>query len=236
MTEILSKHKNATVRDFYALLEKELKPLDALQDKVKKASPPPVAKLDQELAESEDPADVEFREAIQRAEDAVRIAREDAHKHMLSKYKTLDPDELEKLKNEFGVQATRARKAWGMLNDYAEMMPNTEGVKQALDEIRIPNLKSIGGTLGRTNVGDGGPRPQITSVTITRKDGSTKTDTRISALMSWSKLNTQDIYKAWFAAAGTDQWQSITETHTFQVDECEVSIEPRGNAEDDSEE
>lgn len=233
MSEILSKHKNQTVKDMFALLQKELQPLDELQDKVKKASPPPVAQLDKELAESEDPTDVEFREAIQRAEDAVRIAREDAHKHMLRKYKTLNPDELEKLKNAYGQQATRAKKAWGMLNDFAEMMPNTDGVKEALAEIRIPNLKTLGNTTGRTNVGDGGPRPRITSVTIVRKDGAAKTDTKISPLMIWAKLKSTDVYRAWYEAAGVDQWQDITETHTFTVEECEITIEPVVHTEDD---
>lgn len=235
MSEILSKHANKMVRDMYAILEKELKPLDALQEAVRAAMPRPVAELDKEAEESTDPKIVEFREAIKRAEDQARIAREDLHKHMRKGEKSLSDDELEKLKNQYGVQQTRARKAWGMLNDTGEMMPDTDGVVEALREIKIPNLKSIGGTLGRTNVGDGGPRPQIESVTITRADGASKTDQRISALVVWAKLRTPDIYAEWFSAAGTDQWKSIKETHTFKVGDCEVTIEPHVDGEEDSE-
>jgi hypothetical protein len=233
VSDVLKNHKNQTIKDMYALLEKELKPLETLQEKVRKASPPPVSELDKELTESEDPKVVEFREAIQRLEDQVRIAREDAHKHLLGKYKTLSDDELDALKNQYGVQYTRAKKAWGMLHDFGEMMGNTDGVVEALNEIRIPNLKSLGNNTGRTNVGDGSPRPKVTSVTIVRGDGATKTAEKISALVVWAKLKTPDIYREWFATAGTDQWQNISETHTFKVGDCEVTIEPVVDTEDD---
>ena len=231
--DVLGKHKNQTVRDMYAVLTKELKPLEALQEKVKAAIPPTVAELDKELSESEDSKVKEFREAIERLEEQVRVAREDAHKHLLSKYKTLSSDEITALKTEYSTQANRARKAWGMLNDFAEMMPNTEGVKDALGNIRIPDLRALSGTTGRTNHGEGGPRPKITSVTITRKDGESKTAERISGLVVWAKLKTSDIYSAWFKAAGVDQWQDIKETHTFSVGDCEVTIEPYVNGDNE---
>lgn len=231
MSDVLKTHKNQTVVDMYKLLEKELKPLDAMQAKVKAAMPRPVAELDKELSESTDPKLVEFREAIERIEEQLRVAREDAHNHMRKDEQTLSDDELEKLKTAYGQQYNRAKKAWGMLNDFASMMPNTDGVTDALKEITIPNLRNVGKTTG--SVGDGTARPRITSVTIVRKDGSSKVDERISSLVTWSKLKTQDIYAAWYAAAGTDNWKNITETHTFKVDDCEVTIEPHVNGEDE---
>jgi len=232
--DFLKKHKNQTVRDMFALLEKELAPLAELQERVKKASPPPVSELDKELAESEEPQVVEFRKAIERIEEQLRVAREDAHKFLLSRYKTLSSDELEALRNEYGQQATRARKAWGMLHDFSEMMPNTDGVKEALEQIRIPNFRNFGNTTGRTALGDGGPRPKVSKVTIKRADGQVKSDERISSLAIWSKLKTKDIYEVWFKTAGVEQWQDIKDTHTFKVGECEVTIEPYDNG--DSEE
>jgi hypothetical protein len=214
------------------VVTKESAPLQEIQAQVKAASPPPVAELDEELARSEDPKIVEFREAIKRAEESLKVAREDAHRHLLQGYKTLSEDELKDLTNKYAQQYNRVRKAVGMLRDYGEMMSNTTGVVEAVDKYRIPNLRSVAGNKGRTSI-EGGPRPSITSCTIVRADGKSRTDKKISVLAAWSKLTSADIYAAWFKAAGVSQWQDVTDTHEFKVGDCTITIVPR---EADSEE
>lgn len=223
--DILAGHKNKTVREMWDQVLKEAAPLAEIQEKVKAASPPPVSELDKQLAESDDPEVKEFREQIERLESQLRTAREDAHKHLLKGYNTISEEEMDKLNTDYAVKATRVRKAVGMLRDYGEIM-SVDGVVEAIDQYRIPNLRG-GATRGRSNLENGGPRPKVSECTIVRADEKVKTGQQISVLAPWAKLQTADIYSAWFQKAGTTTWQDIHETYTFEVGDCEVTIVPK---------
>lgn len=232
--EVLSGHPNATVRDMWERVKEDAAPLEEIHENIRAASPPSSSELDEWLTSSPDPEIVEFREAIKRMEDALRVAREDAHKALLSKVRQVSPEELDQLKVQYAKQIGVVRTSVGMLRDFAELMSgrqNVEGVLDALKAYSVPTLRAIGPNRGSTNQGDGAPRPQVKQIEVTRPNGASKTFDKLSHAAQWVKQNTSDVYAAWLKAAKANQWQDVTEAVEFTLNDFKFGITPRDSAE-----
>lgn len=228
--EVLATHPNQTVTEMWGRVTAFSGPLDEIQAQIKAASPPPVSELDAKLATSDDPKVVEYREAIEKLEKALREAREDAHKHLMQDYKSITDDEMEKLKQAYAKQAELTRTAYGMLSNYADLMAdvdgvNVEGVAEALKHFRIPNFRTIAHNTGSAQT-EGGSRPRTGTIHVKRGNGDERDFEKISLAAGWAKLSTPVVFNAWMKAAGVSTWQEVKETHTFTVDKAEFTINP----------
>lgn len=232
--EFLANHENPTVQQMWGIVAAEVSPLSAMQEKVRKSSPPPVSELDEKLKTSEDPQVIEYREAIEKLEAALREAREDAHKYLLKDYQTLSSEEIKDLKADYSKQYEKAKAAWTMLHNYAKFMSGTDvdvtGVVENLEKFRLPSLRGIGGNTGNANT-EGTPRTQITSVVVTRENGTEKTFDKLSSASVWAKVPTADIIREWLAKAEVSTWQEVDKEVTFEVEKVTFVITPRDTEE-----
>lgn len=226
MTDIdLSKSKNTTVKDMWNKLQEMVKPLTEIQQKIKAASPPSVLELDKELNSSEDPVIAEYRAEIKRLEEAVKVAREDAHQKMIARYQTIPEAELEDLKKAFAAQHSDARTTLGMLRDYATIFKVTEA-EEALKDFKLPDLRGQN-KVGQGANADSAPRPKVTAVTVTRADGKSKTTDTLSAAALFAKQATADVLATWLKEAGASEWQEVSETLTVELDGVTYEITPK---------
>lgn len=221
---VLGKHKNETVRAMWERVAGFAAPLAGLVDEIKASSPPPVNELDKELSESTDPKIVEFRAEIERLEAALRTAREDAHKELLKKVKTLSPEDLEKKKNTFAKHYNDARGAVALLRNTAAAL-DWKDVMEALDAYELPTLRGTN-RIGTAN-SEGTPRPQVASIVVTRENGQRKEFDKLSFAAKFVGCETSAIYNAWIAAAEVSEWQKIDTTQEFDVNNCTVVITPK---------
>lgn len=231
----LSKHKNTFVKQMWEKIVDRISSLKEVHEQIKAATPPTVAELDKELHSSSDPQVKEFRDAIARAEETLRVAREDAHKHILqAKHSPLSDEEQAKLKAQFAKLYQAANTPVGMLRDYAEMFDLTD-VQNFLKTFMLPHLRGSARPGASAEVA---PRPQIGSVVATRADGSTKTFGKFSDASIYTKVPTTQIRDGWLKAAEADTWQEVNQEITYKIGEVEFIVTPRDNESetDDSEE
>lgn len=210
----LSKHEDSAIVKLWAKVQTSVEPLFELYNKVKESSPPSVAELDKELAESADTELASYRVEMKRLEDAVRVIREDAHQHILKGYNFMDPAELAKLKTAFAEQSVIARTTLATLKNYARVL-DVAGVEEELEKFEMPTLR------GTTKVAGAGstttPRARIESVTVTRPDGKSKTGDKLGVAGLFASIDTDTIFTAWLEASGATKWQDIKEVVNFTV-------------------
>jgi hypothetical protein len=235
--DVLASHPNQTVREMWERVTTFAGPLDEIQAQIKAASPPPVSELDAKLATSEDPTVVEFRTAIEKLEKALREAREDAHRYLMEKeYTPISDEKMDELKQKYGKQAELTRTAYGMLNNYADLMGsvdgiNVDGVADALKHFKIPNFRSIAHNTGAAQT-EGGSRPRTGAIHVRRGNGDERDFDKISLAAGWAKLTTTQVFNAWLKAAGVATWQEVKDTMTFTVDKAEFVITPHSDTEE----
>lgn len=223
----LSKHKNTFVKQMWEKISDRIAPLKEVHDQIKAATPPSVSELDTELKTSDDPQVKEFRDAIHRAEEALRVAREEGHKYILkAKYAPLSDEEQAALKAKFAKLYQAANTPVGMLRDYAEMF-DLEDVQTFLKSFQLPHLRGSARPGGAN--ADSAPRPQVGSVVVTKADGTTKTFDKLSAASIFSKVPTAKIRDKWLETAGVSAWQDVDSEITFSADDVEFIVTPRDN-------
>lgn len=211
------------VRKMWAKVLKFAEPLEALYKKIKESSPPTPTELDSELAKSDDPAVVEFREELARLELAIRTTREEAHKYILSGYHVSDPQELEKDKKDFNTASENVKTTLGTLKRYADVM-DLDDVKPMIDKVEFPSLRGLGRVYSASSVKRRTAR--VDTINIVRKDGRTKKVGRFSEAALFLSCETNDLVDEWIKAASQDDWKQITETVKYETQGHTLTVVP----------
>lgn len=219
----LSQYPDESVKNMWARAMGFAEPMMALHEKIREASPPNVLELDKELNSSDEPAVAEFRAEIKRLEEALKVIREDAHKHILKGYNSIPEAELKGLQAEFTKATTKVRTALTTIRGYADIM-ELDDVKALVDAYRIPTLRGTVQTPGASAASV--PRPRVANVEVKKADGKTKVFATLGAASIFASVDNSTTFRTWLETAGETEWQHVKEVVSFEVNGVKFTVTP----------
>jgi hypothetical protein len=108
------------------------------------------------------------------------------------------------------------------INTLATVFFNSEALAAAAAEAS----NSVFGK-GRRGTGSGQTKARVQSVHAVHPNGQDVEEKSFSKVALRTKLDITLMQKAWYEAAGTDNWKEITQPYTYNVGEWGVTVTPR---------